>query len=378
MIRKLLCLLAIIAMLVPPAAQGTQETGFSIDLSDWIQKSAYREYVEMMVDYHLRTNESVRNALAGGFSAVFLFDGCSDNMNNPALNDLSYYRVSGICLALKLDQQGNVAVKYFNGNCSTIPDRPLAYGAWAFQDVGEVGPATVCDGTYQIYSVRHKGKYEALHVRTEYTDATVEAVYLTPDGGFVNKRANEINVHTRNGNHILQKSMWSAGCPLVGGGKFWEYRSLIRATYYQTYPYFELDNYVGSLTIDRTMLRSEMYTLYENPDAVDMLLANSRNIQPEMYLRKCEEISALEKPRQQKTARAAQLMSLPCGNATDARSRCIAELEPGTRVSVLGVWENPQGNRWLKVSCQDQTGYLYEPYTKDLNPVEWLLDTIFG
>lgn len=379
MIKKLLCVILTVFLLLPvlPEARA-EDTDTSVDLSAWIQKTAYREYVEMMVDYHLRTNESVRNALSGGFTSVFLFDGCSDNLSNPLLNDLSYYRVSAVCVALKLNDQGGVEVTYFNDNCSTIPDRPLAYGAWSFEDVGQVGPATVCDGTYQLYSVRHRGRYEALHVRTEYTDATLEAVYLTPDGGFVNKRADEINIHTRTGNHILEDAMWSAGCPLVGGGKSWEFWKLMESTYYQIYDKFEVDNYIGSLVIDRMMLRSELYTLYGNPDAVDMVLANSRKIQPETYLRKCQVVSTLENAQRMKTNRGAQLMSLPCGNAMDARSRVLAQLEEGQRFTALEVVENPQGKQWLKVQYQEQTGYLYRAYAKELSFVDKWMEKLFG
>ena len=129
--KKLLCtILAVFLRLSALPEARAADTDTSVSLSAWIQKSTYREYVEMMVDYHLRTNESVRNALSGGFTAVFLFDGCSDNLSNPILSDLSYYRVSAVCIALKLNADGAVELTYFNDICSTIPDCPFAYGAW--------------------------------------------------------------------------------------------------------------------------------------------------------------------------------------------------------------------------------------------------------
>ena len=204
---------------IPTGSAYVQGEPFRLDLSRWIENEQRREYVQMMLDYYIRTDPMVRSALDGGFSAVFLFDGCSDNLDDPVLSDLSYYRVSGICVVIKQDGVGNLRMTYFNDDCSTIPDRPLAYGAWKLPKVGEVGPATVCDGTYQLYSVYHKGRYEALNARTEYYDAKVDAVYMTEEG-FVPARATEINVHTRTGNHILTKAMWSAGCPLVGDGKY--------------------------------------------------------------------------------------------------------------------------------------------------------------
>jgi hypothetical protein len=119
-----------------------------------------------MLSYHLRENDTVRETLKDGYSAVFFFEGCSDNMDDPELSDLSYYRVSAVCIALKLDDSVKTVITYFNDDCSTLPDRPLEYGAWELEETGEVGPATVCDGTYEIYSVYHGGAYEALHLRT--------------------------------------------------------------------------------------------------------------------------------------------------------------------------------------------------------------------
>ena len=252
---------------------------YSKNLSTWIRNREYREYVETMVDYHLRTDPDIRNALEGGFAAVFLFDGCSDNMNDPELSDLSYYRVSGVCLVIKLDANGEPKLIYFNEDASTIPDQPLKYGAWEIPEVGQVGPATVFDGTYQIYSVQHRGEYEALHVRTDFHEGTLDAVYLTPDGGYTTYRASEINVHTRTSNHIAGYGMWSAGCPLVGDGNAWDFKRLFYSAYYTTYDTYELFNFVGTLTIDRQQLRQEMYTLYKNPDAVDVILGNSRKNQ---------------------------------------------------------------------------------------------------
>ena len=240
----------------------------TIDLSSFIHDREKREYVEMMVDHHIRTDRDIQNALDGGFSAVFLFDGCSDHMNDPELSNLSYYRVSGICLVVNRNAAGELKLAYFNDDASTIPDQPLKYGAWTIPEVGEVGPATICDGTYQLYSILHRGEYEALHVRSDFRDGTLEAIYLTPDGGHTSYRASEINVHTRTSNHIANYGMWSAGCPLVGDGNALEYSSLIRCTYYTSYDSFEVMNFVGTLTIDRQMLRQELYTLYKNPDAV--------------------------------------------------------------------------------------------------------------
>ena len=338
------------------------------DLRAFLQDPVKREYVEMMVDHYIRTDKDIRNALEGGFAAMFLFDGCSDNLNDPELSDLSYYRVSGVCIVVRQDPSGNLKLVYYNEDASTIPDQPLKYGAWVLPEIGEVGPATVFDGTYQIYSVLHRGEYEALHVRSDFRDGTLDAVYLTPDGGYTKYRASEINVHTRTSNHIANYGMWSAGCPLVGDGSQWDFKRLIHSTYYTTYDSFEVLNYVGTLTIDRQQLRQELYTLYKNPDAVDAFLEHSRNQQPELYLEDCREKNLFEEPETRYTTVDTGLMSLPCSRDEDARTEVRKAIPKGARITVTGSIRNAAETRWYIGSYEGEEGYIYTGHTK---PESW-------
>ena len=162
---------ALLFKAAPEAAAYEPGDPYSPDLSELIRDADHRTYVETLTDYYMRTNTSVWKALRKGQCAMFLFEGCSDNLNDRRLADLSFYRVSAVCLVVRLDKSGEPYIVYFNQNCSTIPDRPLEYGAWELEDVGEVGPATVRDGTYELYSVKHMGAYEALHVRDSEKDA---------------------------------------------------------------------------------------------------------------------------------------------------------------------------------------------------------------
>lgn len=357
----------------------TPGEAYQRDLHTWIKNEDHRTYVEMMLDYHVRNNKAVRNALEGGFSAVFLFDGCSDNMSDPVLSDLSYYRVSGVCVVLRLGEDGQVKMVYFNDNASTLPDRPLEYGAWHLPEVGAVGPATVLDGTYQLYSVYHKGNYEALHVRSDYRDDTLAAIYMTPEG-YAPYRANEINVHTRTSNHTSGRGMWSAGCPLVGGGANWEFWKLMEATYHQTYDTFETGNFVGTLTIDRQALRTQMYTLYRNPDAVDAILTDSREIQPETYLELCGHEESYPEGKVLRMRMETRLMTLPCSNASDARSLPLETLEEGQTLMVYGSLFNSKGNLWCETRRDGQRCYLYAGHAEELKPQGiWnLWQRIFG
>jgi len=341
---------------------------YRVDLNNCIEDPKYRDYVEMMVDYHLRTNKEIQNALEGGFAAVFLFDGCSDNMNDPELSDLSYYRVSGVCLAVRLNENGEPRLVYFNADASTIPDQPLKYGAWEIPEIGEVGPATVFDGTYQVYSVLHRGEYEALHVRSDFYDGTLDAVYMTPDGNYTTYRASEINVHTRTSNHIANYGMWSAGCPLVGDGNNWDFKWLIQSTYYKIYDTFEVFNYMGTLTIDRQQLRQELYTMYKNPDAVDMFLTNSREVQPETYMKDCSEKTVLEESEVRYTTKNTGLMSLPCSFAEEARTKVLKTIPDGTKLSVTGSIRNADDRKWYIVTYEGTEGYVF---TGDTKPESW-------
>jgi len=292
-------------------------------------------------------------------------------MDHPDLSDLSYYRVSAVCIVVRLNGLGKPYIAYFNDDCSTLPDRPLDYSAWAFEDVGAVGPATVLDGTYELYSVHHGGRYEALHMRTDYSDQKLDAIYMTEDG-FVRKRATEINIHTRTGNHILKYQMWSAGCMLVGGGDEDQFEELIESTYYPVYDTFEIDRKVGCVTIDRQNLKEIMYDLYENTDAVDMLLAQSRRDQPQTYLRNCAYEKQYTEPLTLCVRGKTRLRNLPCSNPTDARSLEAEEVSRGEELETTGLIMNTQGRLWYEVTRNGQTQYLYSGYAEEAGWRNWI------
>ena len=371
--KILICLLCLclVGTAVPRAEAYTIGQPYHAELTELIKNETYRNYVQMMLDYYVRNDSMVQMTLKENFAAVFFFEGCSDNMDHPDLSDLSYYRVSAVCIALRLNQNGELRIVYFNDNCSTLPDRPLEYGAWSFEEVGGVGPATVCDGTYEIYSVRHGGAYEALHVRTDYSDKKLAAVYMKPDG-YVKTRATEINVHTRTVNHVIEGAMWSAGCILVGDGDWSQFTELMESTYYAIYDDFELDRPVGSLTINRQMLKEDMYALYENEDAVDMLLAASRRLQPENYLKQCTGVESYDSPVTLCIRGSVPLMTLPCSNSTDARSVCIGMASRGQELKTVGVLQNSEGNFWYELTVDGETCYLYTGYAEEADWSNWI------
>lgn len=360
--KKLLALALSIALLLSlaPAARGA-ETESAIDLSALIDNPVRRQFAEGMINYALRYDAAVKQTLEDGYIALFFFEGCSDNMDDAVLSDISYYRVSAVCVAVKILGDGEPGVVYFNGNCSTLPDRPLEYGKKKMEGVGDTGPATVMDGTYQIYSVKHNGVYEALHMQTSQEDETIAAVYMTPTG-YVNAQASLINIHTRTGNHVIEKAMWSAGCLLVGDGDFGTFAELVASTYYASYDSYEKDQFVGTVTINRQMLKEELYALYKNRDAVDMLLSVSRRILPEKYLALCSEEATREGEEPQQALTQVQVMTLPCSSATDPRSVAIATVAEGETLPILGSITNSRGNLWYVTEVEGQRGYVYSGY----------------
>lgn len=364
-LRPIVCML--LALLVLGAVIPRGYAGESVlSVSPYIRNSEKRHYVEAMLSYHLRENTTVQQTLEEGYCAVFFFEGCSDNMDDPALTDLTYYRVSAVCIVLKLDDSGTPVITYFNEDCSTLPDRPLEFGAWELEEVGEVGPATVCDGTYELYSVYHGGAYEALHMRTSYEDDTISAVYMTPEGHVMHP-ADAINIHTRTGNHVIEKAMWSAGCMLVGDGEWMDYADLIVAAYYSSYDKFSPGQRVGCVTIDRQYLQEEMYALYEDTASVDALLVSSRCEHPRIYLQRCREQTAFPEKTVQATGSVA-LMSLPCGNGVDARSIPVTTLQKGDRIDICGSIINTEDRQWYEVSFFGENCYVPAEMVEEIPP----------
>lgn len=372
---RLLSLVLLMAVMLPLPAAAADRTSYYPDLSNLMDSGERRDYVETMIGYYLRNNQTIRKTLSQGYSAVFFFEGASDNMDDPVLSDISYYRVSAVCVVIRLSETGKLQVSYFNDNCSTLPDRPLEYGAWNIDEVGEVGPATICDGTYEVYSVKHGGKYEALHIRTSQEDGTLPAVYMSPEG-YVTSRADMINIHTRNVNHTIQGAMWSAGCLLIGDGDFGQFTELIDSTYYAVYNDFQIGERVGTVTVDRQLLRSQMYALYEDKNAVDMLLAYSRKSLPETYLRQCGKLEGKEQTLW--AGKDTELMSLPCSNYTDARSVAIAQIGAGEKLTITGSIENSAGHVWYQVNKDDVSGYVYGGYCLEMGWWERTMKKLFG
>ncbi len=379
--KKLISFLLCVLLLLPLAAEASAaqlESDLCPDLSEYIQDPARRSFVRQMVGHHIRHDDVVRENLKNGYYAVFFFEGCSDNMNHPEYREISYYRVSAVCLVLKLDEAGVPQVAYFNGNCSTLPDRPTDYGPRKEEVPADIGPATIQDGTYEICSVRHGStEYEALNIRNTGENAAIPAIYMTPHG-FTKVMATQINIHTRTNNHILKHQMWSEGCILVGSGDREEFTDFMQETYYGLYDIFVLDLPVGCVTINRQYLKEQMYDLYGDQDAVDYLLAESRQNLPKKYLERCAEVQDTAFEDTLWATKETPIMTLPCGNGTDARSVPITTIHEDGEVLARQSITNTRGASWYLVDCDGMTGYVYSGDFKEPTKLERFFRKIFG
>ncbi len=377
--KFLACLLCFLTLLTaaPAASASELKSDQCPDLSKYISDPSRRSFVQQTVGYHLRNDSVIRENLERGYCAVFFFEGCSDNMNHPEYRDLSYYRVSAACLVIRLDENGDPELAYFNDDCSTLPDRPLDYGPRKEEVPADIGPATILDGTYELYSIRHGGKYEALHMRTAYENDTIPAIYMTPHG-FTQVLATQINIHTRTNNHVLKYDMWSEGCILVGSGEGDDYADFVAETFYGVYDYFILDLRVGCVTINRHYLKEDLYKIYEDEDAVDYLLSASRENLPEKYLDACSEPREIHRTESLWTAQDTQVMTLPCSNATDARSVVFDTLKEGQEAVITQEITNTRGAKWYLIEYEGQTGYAYSGHFREPTKVESLWQKLFG
>lgn len=377
LISFLLCVLLLMT-LVSGASASQMESDLCPDLSSYIRDPARRSFVRQMVGYYLRHDRVVRQNLKNGYCAVFFFEGCSDNMNHPEYRDVSYYRVSAACLVLKLDEKGIPQVTYYNDNCSTLPDRPTDYAPRKEEVPADIGPATILDGTYELCAVRHgRTEYEALNLRDTGEDAAVPAIYMTAHG-YTKVRATQINIHTRTNNHILKYQMWSEGCMLLGSGDEKEFTEFMEETYYGIYDFFVPDLSVGCVTINRQFLKEEMYNLYGDQDAVDYLLSASRSCLPQKYLERCGEVKDVFFSDTLWAARDTSIMSLPCGNATDARSIPMATIQEGEELIPQKSITNTRGATWYLVDCDGQIGYVYSGDFKEPSELERFWRKVFG
>ena len=178
----------------------------SLSCASFITNADHAKYIDMMMRYYITHNSSVQSSLDSGKSAIFMFEGGSDNYPGTRYS-LSDYRYQAAVIVVKKDSSGGYYIALHDEGCSSIPDDPSQTTGGASN-----GSTTILDGVYSVTTTNHKG-YGALHVN-------VSKGYYTPPSnknGLINT-CSGINIHTRSSSRPSSSNPWSAGCQLIGYG----------------------------------------------------------------------------------------------------------------------------------------------------------------
>lgn len=188
------------------ASYGTDDLQ-GIDVSI-IQNKEHRAYVNAMLKLYLSdmSDGRVRSALERGKSAIFFFDGASDNTVGGQYANYVVYHLTAVCVVVKL-VNGVPTVVFMDDCSSTIPDNPRK------PELNEGTPVpTVTDGIYPVVSCNHHDSFAALHVKCYEHGG---ALRCTQNGSYIDCSYG-INIHARGANSVYATSQSSTGCLLVG------------------------------------------------------------------------------------------------------------------------------------------------------------------
>ena len=72
-----------------------------------------------------------------------------------------------------------------------------------------------------------------------------------------------------------------------------------------------------------------------------------------------------------KSSRDIQLMTLPCENGQDARSRVAATMEEGQRIALTGEIRNVNGEFWYETRYMEQQCFVYGGHLEALEKEYW-------
>ena len=71
-------------------------------------------------------------------------------------------------------------------------------------------------------------------------------------------------------------------------------------------------------------------------------------------------------------------MSLPCTSDQDARSVEVTAVPEGTQFIALGVYTNPQSERWYQLDVEGTPCYIQAAAAKKRNRIVVFLESLFG
>lgn len=354
--------LLMIVLMIPVVTLPTQAA--ELTSASFISNTEHREYIDMMMEYHLSTNTTLQSTLASGKSVIFMFEGGSDNYpGNGYSESSSNQRNQAVCIVVKQINGVNQIV-FYNENSSSLPAQP----SYCESDQ----QTAILDGIYSVYTWNHQGWYGALQIDVNkglYTPAA------NRDG--VIKSASGINIHTRmNLESGAPASAWSWGCQLIGfgnttGNAFNEFMKCVANIDFNVWTSWSPKVYtklpstgtrVGYYVLDRQLAKDGLASSIYNSNAVATLTAASKTAREEaeaLYGSPAKEL--FPSHGNVTVARnGIQIMSLPCTKAVDANSRMV-EFTTESVYEAIGLCRNKNNELWytVKLKSGNGEGYLY-------------------
>lgn len=342
--------------------------------ASFIANTEHREYIDMMMEYHLSTNPTLQSTLANGKSVIFMFEGGSDNYpGNGYSESSSNQRNQAVCIVVK-QVNGVNQIVFYNENSSSLPAQP-SYCEGDQQ-------TAILDGIYSVYTWNHQGRYGALQINVNqglYTPAA--------NRNGVIKSASGINIHTRmNLESGSPSSAWSWGCQLIGygntsGNAFNEFMKCVANINFNVWTSWSPKSYtklsstgstVGYYVLDRQLAKDGMTSIYNNNAIATLTAASqaSREAAEELYGMPIQESYPTHGNVTVKK-NGIKIMNMPC----DATLNANAERLEATLTSVyeaIGLCLNDNGELWYKVKLKTKNGegYLYAGDTTAFEPID--------
>ncbi len=337
------------------------EPDFSgLTCSSFISNTTQRDYIDMMMRYYLSSNSNLVTALDNGKSAIFMFEGGSDNYSaNSYSASASNIRNQAVCIVVK-KVSGKYSIVFYDENSSSIPSQPQATSGGASD-----GQTTLMDGIYKVITWNHQGKYGALQV------VTSKGYYTPPSNlnGLVNT-ASGINIHTRTSLRAESGgSAWSWGCQVIGSGNttantFNGFMKAVTGITYNVWNSWGDFNTIttgtdaGYYILDRQLALNGLASLY-NSTALSNITASSRDAKAKAtatYINKCTYYPSYCEIKFTKNTKA---YTYPCTAEVDSKSTVLANITASHQVKAYALYLNDKGEYWYKILANGTPAYVY-------------------
>ncbi len=357
----------------------------NLTCSGFISNSTARSYIDTMMRYYINNNSSIRNSLDNGQSAVFMFEGGSDNYwgGSTYANNAYNVRNQAVIIVVKKNSSGNAYIDYYCENSSSIPGQPTWCTGAAYS-----GSTTLMDGIYSFYTWNHTGPYAAFQVNLSASNGNG---YYTPPGNLngLKNGASGINIHTRSSNIAGGSSLgwvWSAGCQCIGTGNGTsnEFNGLMKSVCNITWnswinysskifnTFATVGTYKGYYIVDRQLaLKNPSGTKYGsgslinlyNTTALTNITAKSTSAMKAAgadkvdYVSQCTYYASHAKIKVKQDATWSRL--LPCSSSVDSTSTTVSSYNAGETLTATGLYKNTKGEYWYRtVSKSGSTAYI--------------------